>query len=252
MAGFDELVREAELAPVGGWDFGWLDGRAVEERPSWHYFDRVAERAVHASALLEVEAGAGRMIGSLPAIPRLAVATEGYPPSVAVAAPTLRARGIPLVVTSQTRPGLPFASESFDLVVSRHPIDPWWHEVARVLRRGGRYFAQHVGPHSLRLLSEFLMGPLPEASKRDPTIERRMAEEAGLVVRTLDVERPRTAFFDVGAVVYFLRLVPWIVPDFDVAKYRQRLHDLHNLIERDGAFETTASRMLIEAVKQRA
>jgi SAM-dependent methyltransferase len=246
---FDELLREAEHAPAEGWDFGWLEGRAVEERPSWHYFDRVAERAAGCSALLEVEAGAGRMVGSLPDIPRLAVATEGFPPSVALAVPRLRARGVPLVVTSEARPGLPFASETFELVVSRHPVEPWWQEIGRVLRRGGSYFAQHVGPDSLRSLSEFLMGPLPKESKRDPTIERRAAEGAGLVVQALDVERPRTAFFDVGAVVYFLRVVPWIVPDFDVARYRQRLFDLHQVIERDGTFETTASRMLIEAVR---
>lgn len=250
MANFDELVREAELATAEGWDFGWLEGRAIEDRPSWHYFNMVAERATAASALLDVEAGVGRMIGSLPAFPPLAVATEGFPASVAIAAPRLKARGVQLVVTSQRRVGLPFAPESFDLVVSRHPIEPWWQEIARVLVHGGYYFAQHVGPHSLRSLSEFLMGPLPDESKRDPDRERRAAEDAGLVVQALEVECPRTAFFDIGAVVYFLRVVPWIVPDFDVAKYRERLFDLHEVIERDGGFETTASRMLIEAVKK--
>jgi len=249
MARFEDLVREAERAPVEGWDFRWLDGRAVEDRPSWHYFDRVVERAAACSALLEVEAGVGRMIGSLPVLPPRAVATEGYPPSVVVAAPRLRARGVPLVVTSPVRPGLPFASGTFDLVVSRHPVAPWWQEIARVLAPGGSYIAQHVGPHSLRSLSEFLMGPLPQADRRDPGVERRAAEAAGLVVRTLEVERPRTAFFDVGAVVHFLRLVPWIVPDFEVARYRDRLGALHEAIERDGAFETTASRVLFEAVK---
>jgi hypothetical protein len=43
--------------------------------------------------------------------------------------------------------------------------------------------------------------------------------------------------------------VPWIVPQLDVATYRRRLLDLHEVISRDGVFETTASRMLIEAVK---
>ncbi len=251
MPGFDELVLAAERAPVGSWDFGWLEGRAVEERPRWRYFDLVAERGASCSTLLEVEAGVGMMIGSLPSLPALAVATEGFPPSVALAAPRLRARGVALVVTSQRHPGLPFAGGSFELVVSRHPIDPSWREIARVLESGGSYLAQHVGPQSLRSLSEFLMGPLPETSHRDPAVERRAAEDAGLVVRTLEVERPRTAFFDIGAVVYFLRLVPWIVPDFEVRRYRRRLLALHEVIERDGGFETTASRVLIEAVKPR-
>jgi SAM-dependent methyltransferase len=248
---FDELVREAELAPIGGWDFSWLDERAIEERPSWHYFDKVTERAATVATLLEVQAGVGSMVGSLPSLPSLAVATEGFPPSVAIAAPRLRARGIHLVVTSQTRAGLPFAAESFELVISRHPIEPWWTEIARVLEPGGSYFAQHVGPHSLRSLSEFLMGPLPETQRRHPDVERRAAEDAGLVVQRLELERPRTLFFDVGAVVYFLRVVPWIVPGFSAAQFLDPLRELHRKIQQDGAFETTASRMLVEATRSR-
>jgi SAM-dependent methyltransferase len=154
-----------------------------------------------------------------------------------------------LVVTSQSRPGLPFTEASFDLVLSRHPIDVWWGEIARVLRPGGTYFAQHVGPHSLRSLSEFFLGPVPEDSKRDVDGERRAATNAGLVVQRMDLEQPRTVFYDVGAVVYFLRLVPWIVPGFTAARYRDALHALHDAIEQDGGFETTSSRTLVQATK---
>lgn len=249
MADFDELVDEAEHLPIDAWDFSWLNGRAVEERPTWRYFDRVIECTTGVSALLEVQAGMGSMIGSLPSLPGLAVATEGFPPSVTIAAPRLRSAGVNLVVTSQSHPGLPFADRSFDLVISRHPVDVWWNEIHRVLRPGGSYFAQHVGPHSLRSLSEFLMGPLPDMSKRDVGVELRAAERAGLVVHRMELERPRVAFYDIGAVVYFLRLVPWTVPDFSVAKYRDALRKLHGLIEDDGAFETTASRTLVEATR---
>lgn len=80
------------------------------------------------------------------------MATEDFPPSVAIAAPRLRWTGVHLVVTSQTRQALPLAAAAFELVISRHPIEVWWREIARVLRPGGTYFAQHVGPHSLRSL----------------------------------------------------------------------------------------------------
>jgi SAM-dependent methyltransferase len=203
------------------------------------------------STQLEVQAGVGSMIGRLPSLPALSVATEGFPPSVARAAPRLRSTGVQLVVTSQTRQALPFAAGTFELVISRHPIAVWWREIARVLRSGGTYLAQHVGPHSLRSLREFLMGPLPDASNRDPQVERRAAEAAGLVVQSMQLERPRTAFFDIGAVVYFFRLVAWIVPGFTVATYRDALRELHETIGREGAFETRASRTLIEAAKPR-
>lgn len=63
--------------------------------------------------------------------------------------------------------------------------------------------------------------------------------EAALAVR----------FFDVGAVVYFLRKVIWTVPDFSVDHYMDRLRDLDALIRREGAFVSTAQRFLIEGTK---
>lgn len=249
MAIFDELVDEASSVPVDGWDFAWLDGRAIEDRPSWRYFDLVTEHAERADRLLDIETGTGNLLADLPVLPPAAVGTDAYPPSIARAAPRLRARGAFLV---QTPPGdlrLPFQTKSFDLVTSRHPIDTDWTEIARVLAPGGRCLSQQVGPHSLRELSELFTGPRPPGSKRDPERARGAAEEAGLVVERLDVERPRTVFYDVGAVVYFLRLVVWIVPDFSVERYRRQLRQLHDEITEHGSFETTASRYLITAQK---
>jgi hypothetical protein len=246
-ASFEELVAEAEREPIAGWDFSWLTGRAVEERPTWRYFDLVADRTAHIDCLLELQVGSGAMIGALPRVPALTVGTEGYPPNLHTAARTLGFRGARLVHADDARGGLPFRDAMFELVLSRHPISTPWPEVARVLRPRGVYFSQQVGPDSMRDLTEFLMGPQPSSSVRDPAVLRRSAEAAGLVVTDLRCERPSTVFFDIGAVVYFLRLVVWIVPGFTVETYHDRLRALHEQIERDGCYETTASRILIEA-----
>lgn len=249
MPAFDDLIAEADRASVGEWDFTWLDGRAVEERPSWRYFDRVAERARSVASILELQAGTGSMIGRLPELPPLAVATEGFAPSIEIAAPRLRRRHVHLVVTSQTIAALPLRETTFELVITRHPVTVWWEEIARVLRPRGIYLAQHVGPHSLRDLAEVFVDPWPETSERDPDVESRAAHDVGLMVTDVRLERTPVVFYDVGAVVYFLRLVPWIVPDFTVGRYRTQLRHLHEKIQRDGSFETTSSRTLIEAVK---
>lgn len=39
----------------------------------------------------------------------------------------------------------------------------------------------------------------------------------------------------------------WWVPDFTVERYRDRLWDLHELIQRDGPFVAHSTRHLIEA-----
>lgn len=249
MDDFDELLAEAARAPVDDWDFSWLDGRAIEERPSWHYFDLVAEHAASATCLLDIETGTGNLLADLPVLPPLAVGTDAHPPSIACAAPRLRARRAHLVQTTPADLRLPVRSGSFDLVVSRHPIATDWTEVARVLALGGRYLSQQIGPDSLRDLSEALMGPQPPGTSRSPDDARRAASGAGLVVDRLEAERPRTTFHDIGAVVYFLRLVVWIVPGFSVDRYRPQLRRLHHHIAEHGAFETTASRFLLTAHK---
>ncbi len=249
MRPFDELIDEAQRAPIEGWDFSWLDDRATEERPSWHYAERVAERAATAEMMLDVQSGGGELLGALPRLPALMVASEGYSPNVVVAGRHLRPRGAFVVAAHDDRGALPFAGEVFDLVTSRHPIETWWDEIARVLRPGGTYFSQQVGPHSMREVSEYFLVPLPAGSKRDPALARVDAERAGLVVRDLREARLRAVFEDIGAVVYFLRLVVWTVPGFTVERYRERLHDLHEQIRREGPFVAHSTRFLIDATK---
>ncbi|HVX46136.1 MAG TPA: SAM-dependent methyltransferase, partial [Mycobacteriales bacterium] len=138
--------------------------------------------------------------------------------------------------------------QSFDLVTSRHPVAPQWSEIARVLQPGGHYFAQHVGPLSVRSLSEFFVGPLPGTTDgRDPAAETKAARAAGLSIADLRTARCRVEFFDVGAVVYILRKCVWWVPEFSVERYRDRLLAMHEHIEREGSFVTHSTRHLIDA-----
>jgi len=246
---FEALVEEAEAAPIEGWDFTWLKGRATEERPSWGYSGLLAERAKNVSSLLDLQTGGGELLGSLPRLAPLTVATEGWEPNVRRAAHRLHPRRAWVVVAQEDRPMLPFGSGTFDLIVSRHPVATWWDEVARVLRPGGRYLSQQVGPHSMQEVTEFFMGPQPATSPRSPELARERSTGAGLRVENLKMERLRATFADVGAVVYFLRLVIWTVPDFSVAKYRDRLTALHEEITTNGPFVAHATRFLIEATK---
>ncbi|ACZ83117.1 class I SAM-dependent methyltransferase [Streptosporangium roseum] len=245
---FEELVAEAESVSVDGWDFSWLDGRATEERPSWGYSRLVAERMAQASAALDVETGGGEVLAGVPRLAPLTVATESWPPNVALATERLRPRGVAVVATGDER-RLPFGDGAFDLVTSRHPVTTWWEEISRVLQPGGTYFSQQVGPRTAIEVTEFFMGPQPVGSGRDPERARAVAEAAGLEVRDLRLESLRMVFHDIGAVIYFLRKVIWIVPGFTVDHYRTELKALHDRIQADGPFLAHTTRFLIEARK---
>jgi SAM-dependent methyltransferase len=245
---FDELVAEAAAAPVAGWDFSWLDGRATEQRPSWGYQRTLAARLPAVRAALDWQTGGGEVLAGVPVLPPLMVAAEGWAPNVAKAGALLRPRGVAVVAVADA-PAFPFADAAFDLVTSRHPVVPWWTEIARVLRPGGRYLAQHVGPESMFELIEQFLGPRPAADRRrrHPEVEAAGARTAGLEVLDLRLERLRAEFHDVGAVVYLLRKVVWLVPDFTVERYLPQLRALDQRIRADGPFVARSSRVLVEA-----
>ena len=245
---FEELVAEGSSVPVGGWDFSWFDGRASEERPSWGYSRMMAERMAQAMAALDVQTGGGEVLAKIPRPPPVLAATESWPPNIEIAKRNLGLLGA-FVIEVADDAELPFLAETFDLVVSRHPTVVRWDEVARVLRSGGSYFSQQVGAGSNRELTDFMMGPQPVSAARSTKRAVAGAEAAGLVVVDLREQALRVAFNDIGAVIYFLRKVPWTVPGFTVDGYRDRLLQLHEHIRSKGPFVAHAQRFLIEAKK---
>ena len=246
---FEDLVTEADSVCVDGWDFSWLDGRATEERPSWGYQRMLSRRLATVSAALDIHTGGGEVLAGAGPFPPTMAAIETWPPNAALATQRLHPLGV-VLVAMRDEPPLPFADEAFDLVTSRHPISVWWAEIRRVLRPGGTYFAQHIGPATVGELVEYFIGPQPEkwAEFRPDTVSAQ-AQSAGFQILDLRMERLRAEFFDIGAVVYFLRKVVWTVPDFTVERYWDRLRELNEQIEADGPFVAHATRVLVEVRK---
>ncbi|HEX3789786.1 MAG TPA: methyltransferase domain-containing protein [Pseudonocardiaceae bacterium] len=246
--GFEELVAEGESVPLAGWDFSWFDGRATEERPTWGYSRLIGQRMASATTALDIQTGGGEVLAGIPFPPKVLVATESWPPNLKVAARNLRPLGAAVLATAD-EPALPFQANTFDLVVSRHPVHTWWDEIGRVLRPGGTYLSQQIGQGTVRELREAMVGKQPLSSQRATSGAVAEAEGAGLVVVDLRQQALRTVFHDIAAVVHFLRKVVWTVPDFSVDRYRDRLRTLHNRIQAEGSFVTYAQRFLIEARK---
>jgi SAM-dependent methyltransferase len=248
----EALITQGGAEPVAGWSFSWLEGRATEERPSWGYARMLVSRVAGSRSVLDVQTGGGEVLAEVVSqirdTSRQIAATESWPPNVEIARRNLQPLGVSVLEVADDVP-LPLPDEACDLVVSRHPTLTAWSEIARVLRPGGTYISQQVGPGSNRELTDFMMGPQPVSEGRSTKRAIRLATQAGLEVTDLRQASLRTTFCDVGAVVYFLRKVPWTVPGFSVDGYRSQLANMHQQIEREGPFVTHAERFLIEARK---
>ena len=51
------------------------------------------------------------------------------------------------------------------------------------------------------------------------------------------------------AVVFYLKIIVWQVPDFSLEKYYDKLVEIHNTIEQTGHLAVNAHRFYVEAIK---
>ncbi len=246
---FNQLIAEALAQDFSGWDFSFLRGRWQEDDLSWDYRALVQEHMQGAGALLDMGTGGGEFFASLAPLPALSVATEAWPPNIPVARGRLEPLGVQVHAIDESGYLPMLADMSFDLVINRHEFYlP--AEVFRILRPGGRFLTQQVGGRDAVRLNELLGIPVPaEGPAWDAKSAADDLAEAGFQIVRQEQAFPKLRFFDIGAVVFFLKIIVWQFPDFSVEKYHAQLVDIHNRIERDGYLEVGQERFLVEALR---
>lgn len=195
-------------------------------------------RARNSPSLLDLGTGGGEWLAGLPHRPGRTVATESWPPNVSVAEARLVPLGVEVVQTETARDNvdqtgaeqsgaLPFPDASFDLVVSRHE-SYMPREVARVLATGGHFVTEQAGAGND---DDFfrVLGLEPPAQEPRWTLEfaAGQLEQAGLRVTASGEAEQTITFADVGAMVWYLKAIPWAVPAFSTDAFRERLEELH-------------------------
>lgn len=256
---FDRLLSEAEAAAFQGWDFSWIEGRFIEEPPSWNFGDIVNARLSATRRFLDLGTGGGEFLSSLPWLPQMTIATEAYLPNVPVASSRLNPLHV-AVVAAEGAPDndkwrgeggrLPFRNGSLDLVMSRHEaFSP--AEVARVLRPGGFFLTEQLGGNSGHE-AEFrhLFGREPGGESWDLAQATNQIEAAGLAVVRGSEEFPSSKFMDVGALAYYLKACPWIIEGFEIGKDRPWLQRIHERILRHGSLLVPGHLYWLEAHKR--
>jgi SAM-dependent methyltransferase len=246
------LVQEwkaEEQRPFSGWDFSYLDGRWEEEQPPWSYVDQVRAVLPGATALLDLGTGGGEILLSMRDLwpPRVAV-TEGYAPNLALVRERLAPLGVE-VVQSETplTDRLPFADRAFDLVIDRHSGFNV-AEVERVLAPGGTFVTQQVDGTNLADLSAAFDAEQPWTWFTLDWVLEQIAETS-LMVEHAQAWQGTTRFHSVGALVYYLKAVPWTVEGFSVETHLNDLLKLQERLARTGTLGFTAKSMIARAKK---
>jgi SAM-dependent methyltransferase len=249
----NELIaswKDEEQQPFIGWDFSHLNGRMLEEQAPWSYSTRAAQLMRQSSSIIDLGTGGGERLLSLREYwPDKVVVTEDYPPNVKLATERLAPLGVRIVNTPVTdEDTMPLADGEFDLVLNRHSAFNSM-EVARILALHGTFLTQQIhGLWTYDLLAAFDASPPWPNATLGKYVPRLKA--AGLTIVDTQEWCGRLSFTDLGAIVYYLRAVPWLVIGFSVESHLEYLIKLQDRLENEKGLTFTARKYLIEALNQ--
>lgn len=247
-----ELWKEEErVAHVHGWDFSHIHGRYIEEDDlPWDFREVIQKYRQDSMKLMDMDTGGGEFLLSLNHPNKNTAATEGYPPNVELCKEALLPLGIDFKEADRYD-SLPFPDQSFDMVTNRHG-DYDAAELRRILKPDGLFLTQQVGAENDRELTQLLLPNVTEVPYPEQHLDTRVTEllERGFEVLESGEARRAIRFFDVGALVWFARIIEWEFPGFSVEGCIDQLYEAQAIIEKNRTIEGSIHRFYIVARKK--
>lgn len=240
---------EEEIAYIHGWDFSHLDGRLREPKElPWDYRQEILKVLQPDMKLLDLDTGGGEFLLSLGHPCRNTSATENYEPNVALCRETLLPMGIDFRRADAGKE-LPFDSGTFDMVIDRHG-DFCAEEIFRVLKNGGWFITQQVGAENDRELVQMLCGdvPLPFPEQYLAITEGKFRKAGFEIRKGQEAFRP-IELLDVGALVWFARILQWEFPKFSVDTHMEGLLRAQKCLDQNGSISGSTHRFFLMAYK---
>ena len=247
---FIRLWKEEErIAYIHGWDFSHIADRSAEQTDfPWDYRESIDRYLTPDKKLLDVDTGGGEFLLSLGHPYENTAAAEGYPPNAKLCREALSPLGIDFR-TGSVPEGLPFKAESFDVIINRHgDLNP--KDFYRLLKPGGLFITQQVGAQNDRDLVKLLCGdvPMPFPEQYLEKAEKAFCQAGFSILEKGEAFRPYD-FFDVGALVWFARVIPWEFPDFSVDRCLENLLSAQVKLEQEGVLRGYTHRFFLVAKK---
>jgi SAM-dependent methyltransferase len=244
---YEYLAKEYN-AHFSGWDFSYLDGRMEQDSLPWDYKNIVEKNISGKETLLNMDTGGGEFLSSLSNLTKNVYATEGYEPNIAIAKQKLKEKNI-LVKSIKKDGEIPFDDKYFDIIINRHGAYKI-KDIKRTLKNNGIFITQQVGGlNGIDINMAF-------GTKTMDHIEWclikniKLFKGIGMKMVEFGEHIGKMKFNDIGAVVYYLRCIPWQVKDFGIDKYYKELEIMNEIIEKEGCIKFILHRfyMIIEKV----
>ncbi|WP_312096396.1 methyltransferase domain-containing protein [Niallia sp.] len=244
---FDRYLEELK-EKFAGWDFSSIHdtGRIQTSLLSWSYGSKVITAMHEATTVLDMGTGGGEFLSLLKRyFPPTVYATEGHKPNVPIAKGKLEPLGVNVYEIDDDE-HLPFSDHHFDLVINRHESYSV-KELKRILKPNGIFITQQVGGWDCKEINEwFGVAINPEFKEWNLQSALNLFSDLEWEMIEQKEEFPTQRFYDLGAFIFYLKAIPWQVPDFSIENYQDALFRLYQHIEKVGYFDVTQSRFFLK------
>ena len=243
------LKSEENKAKIHGWDFSYVEGRYEEDTNfPWDYKKKILENLKPSMKILDIDTGGGEFLLSLNHPYENTSAMEGFLPNVKICEENLLPLGIDFREGNCEK--IPFEDEKFDMVINRHG-DFNENEIYRVLKKGGLFLTQQVGADNDRELVELLLPQLKKIKFPNQRLEivSGKFKKAGFEILEEYESLNSMKFYEIGALVWFAKIIEWEFIDFSVDKCLNELLKAKEQIEKEGFVKGTTHRFFLIARK---
>ncbi len=250
-------LQQEQAQPFSGWDFSYIRDRRIPLGSlPWDYAAMVKRHLLRATSLLDTDTGGGERLAEVltnTGFKGKVSAVEAYSPNVSIARGRLAEFGVEVHDTSpDAGDTIAFDDASFDLVTNRHGGSVDNDEVFRILSPSGIYVSEQVGDRTnVELLEIFDSAPTVfESSPYNAEAWGRALTELGFAIEGRQEHTYPVRFHDVGALVYYLKAIPWAVPEFSLERDAATLIELHRrAADRGYAIDATYHAYIVAARK---
>lgn len=222
----------------------------TKEMLPWSYNDIVNKYLIDSHNILDMGTGGGELLLSFKHPYQNTSVTEAYPPNIKLCQEKLTPLGITVYPILDDDKLINIGDNLFDIVLNHHESYDI-KEVKRVLKDNGLFITQQVGAYNnYDLISYF--DENYKIKFPDVTLDKaiKSLEENGFEIIYKNQYFSKNHFLDLGALVYFAKIIKWEFVDFSVERYIDKLEKLNEILKNKGYIESTEDRFMIVAKKK--
>lgn len=240
-----EWLKDEQIT-FSGWDFSAIDASWENEALPWSYPQLIKQHLTKEMVMLDMGTGGGEFLLTLDHPHAQTAVTEGWEPNIELLQQKLVPLGIKLAPVADDDLIL-YEDNQFDIILNRHESFSV-AEVKRVLKPNGIFITQQVGESNGDRLAQMIIGDVKSSfAAWNLTNTLAHLKASSFEIRQADEYYPCQKFFTMKALIYYVKVIEWEYPNFNVGDHFDGLQSAYEELLKAGFVLNYQHRFLVVA-----